>query len=56
MDRAEESERDRLNDRLGERDGKIEKVSVGETEKEVSAMLKGYDVGLSDREDERSPP
>jgi len=45
-----------LDDRLGERDGKTERISDGETEKEVSTMLKGYDVGLSDREDERSPP
>jgi len=66
MDRAEENERGRLNDRLGERDrlddrlgereGKTQRVSDGETEKELSAMLEGYDMGLSDRKDERSPP
>jgi len=66
MDRAEENERDRLDDRLkerdrlddrlGERDGKTQRVSDGETEKEVSAMLEGYEMGLSDREYERSPP
>jgi len=43
-------------DRLGERDGKAERVSDGETEKEVSARFEGYDVGLSDRDDECSPP
>jgi len=49
-------ERDRLDHRLGDKDGKTQKVSDGETEKEVSAMLKEYDMGLSDRDDERSPP
>jgi len=65
MDRVEESERERsddrlgerdqLDDRLGDRDGKTQRVSDGETEKEVSAMPKEYDMGLSDRDDERSP-
>jgi len=35
---------------------RTQRVSDGETEKEVSAMLESYDMGLSDREDERSPP
>jgi len=45
-----------LDDRLGERDGKTQRVLDGETEKEGSAMLEGYDMGLSDREYERSRP
>jgi len=40
---------------LVERDGKTQRVLDGKTEKEVSAMLEGYEVGLSDREYERSP-
>jgi len=56
MDQVEDIERDGLGDRFGERDGKTQRVSDGETEKEVSAMLEGYDMGLSDRNDERSPP
>jgi len=55
MDQVEDIERDRLGDRLGERNGKTQRVSDGETEKKVSAMLEGYDVGSSDRYDERSP-
>jgi len=50
MDKSEEN----LEDRLGDRDGK--KDSDGETEKEVSAMLEGYNMSLTDREDEISPP
>jgi len=42
-----------LEDRLGDRDGK--KDSDGETEREVSAMFKGYNMGLTDREDDISP-
>jgi len=45
-----------MGDRLGERDGKTQRVSDGKTEKEVSAMLEWYDMGLSDGDDERSPP
>jgi len=45
-----------LDDRLGDKDGRTQRVLEGETEKEVSAMLESYDVGLSEREDERSPP
>jgi len=56
MDQVEDIERDRLGDRLGERDGKTQRVLDGETEKEVRAMLEGYDVGLSDKDNERSPP
>jgi len=66
MDQSEENLRDRLGVRLGERDrlddwlddrdGKTKRVSDGETKKEVSAMLESYDMGLSDKEDERSPP
>jgi len=56
MDRVEDIERDRLDDRLGERDRKTERVPEAETDREVSAMLQGYDLGLLDRDDERSPP
>jgi len=45
-----------LDDRLGDRDGRTQRVSDGETEKEVSAMLEGYNLGVSDRDEERSPP
>jgi len=48
-------ERDRLDERLSVRDVNTQRVSEAETEKEVSAMLQGYDLGLSDRDDERSP-
>jgi len=48
-------ERDRLGDWFGDRDGKIQRVSDEELEKKVSAMLESYDMGFSDREDERSP-
>jgi len=34
----------------------IQRVSEAETEKEGNAMLQEYDLGLSDRDDERSPP
>jgi len=52
MDESEENLDDRLDDRLGDRVGKAPRDSVGETEKEVSAMLEGYNVGLTDREDD----
>jgi len=42
--------------RLGERYGKTQRVSDEETEKKVSALLEGYDMGFSNRDDERSPP
>jgi len=47
---------DRLGVRLDDRDGKAQKYSEGETEKEVSAMFEGYNVGLTDREDDILPP
>jgi len=50
------SERDRLDDQLGEKDRKTQRVSDGETEKEVIAILREYDMGLSDIDEERSPP
>jgi len=53
MGRLEEDERDRLDDRFGDKDGRAQRVSDGETEKKV---LKSYDVGLSERKDERSSP
>jgi len=56
MDRIEDIDRDRARDRLGERDGKTQRVSEEETDKEVGAMLLEYDLGLSDRDDECSPP
>jgi len=56
MDREKENKRDRLDVRLGDRKGRTQRVSDGETEKEVSAMLEGYDFGVSDRDEERSPP
>jgi len=60
MYRVEDIDRNRTGDRLGERDIRTQRVSeIGtevEIEKEVSAMLKDYDVCGSDQEDERSPP
>jgi len=56
MDRVEDVERDREGDRLSERNVNTERVLEAETDKEVSAMLKGYDLRLSDKDDERSPP
>jgi len=56
MDRVEDIDRDRERDRLGERDVNTQRVSEAEAEKEVSAMLKDYDLGGSDRDYERSPP
>jgi len=54
MDRVEDIHRDREGDRLGERDVNTQRVS--EAVEEVSAMLVGYDVFGSDRDEERSPP
>jgi len=45
-----------LGDRLGEKDGKTPRFSDGEAEMEVSAMLREYDTGFSDRDEECSPP
>jgi len=50
MDQSEEN----LEDRLGDRDGK--KDSDGETEREMSAMFEVYNMGLTDRKDDISPP
>jgi len=41
-------EKDRLGELLGDRDGNTQNVSEAETKKEVSAMLQGYHLGLSD--------
>jgi len=56
MDRIEDIDRDQAGDRLGERDVNTQRFSEVDNEIEVSAMLKSYDLGLSDRHDERSPP
>jgi len=53
MDQVEDIDRDRAGDRLGERDVNSQRVS--EADEEVSAMLVEYNVGGSDRDDERSP-
>jgi len=53
MDRVEDIERDREGDRLGERNVSTERVSEVETEKEMSAMIRDYDVVPSE-EDERT--
>jgi len=53
---VEDIDRDRAGDRLGERDVNTQRVSEAKTETEVSAMLLGCDLGLSDRDEERSPP
>jgi len=47
---------DRAGDRLGERDVSTQRVSEVETDKEMSAMMRDYDVVHSEGEDERSPP
>jgi len=58
MERIEDIDQDRMGDRLGERDLNAQRVSEAEAEaeKEVCAMLEGYDLGGCDRDDERSPP
>jgi len=56
MDRVEDIDRDRKGDRLGEKKVSTERVSEAETDKEMSAMMKDYDVVNSEGEDERSPP
>jgi len=56
MDQKKDIDRDRAGDRLSERDEKTKRDSEAETDTEVSAMLKGYDICLSNRDDERSPP
>jgi len=56
MDESEETLDDRLDDRFGDRDGKARRDLDEETEKEVSAMLEDYNMGLTDKKDELSPP
>jgi len=56
MDRVEDIERDRMGDRLGARDENTQRVSGVDDDKEMSAMLKDYDVIHSEHEYERSPP
>jgi len=56
MDRVEDIERDRAADRLSDRNVNAQRVSEVETETEMSAMIKGYDVVNSEGDDERSPP
>jgi len=50
MDKPEED----LEYRLSDKDGK--KDSDGEAEREVSHMFEGYNMGLTDKEDDISPP
>jgi len=52
MDQVEDIDRDQKGDRLCEKDVNTQRV----LEADVSAMLVGYNVGGSDRDDERSPP
>jgi len=54
MDRKKDIDRDRQGNRFGDRDVNTQRVS--EAENEVSAMLQEYDLGRSDRDNERSPP
>jgi len=56
MDRVEDMERDREGDRLSGRDVNAERVSEVETDREMSAMIKDYDIVNSGDDDERSPP
>jgi len=56
MDLVEGMERDREGSRLSGREVQGDRVSEVETETEMSAMMKGYDVIHSGEEDERSPP
>jgi len=56
MDREEDIDRDRQGDRLGDRDVNTQRVSEAETEREMSVLVREYDMGNSDREAERSPP
>jgi len=56
MDRVEDIERDWAGDRLSDRDVNTQRVSEVETDKEMRAMMKGYDVVNSEGDDERSPP
>jgi len=63
MDRDEGSCRDREDDRLdregdrlGERERQVQRGSEAEVEREMSVLVREYDMGDSDREVERSPP
>jgi len=63
MDREEDIYRDREGDRLGDegdrlgdRDLHAQRVSEADSEKEMSALVREYDMGNSDGEVERSPP
>jgi len=56
MDPVEDIERDRAGDRLGDRDVNTQRVSEVETDKEMSAMMKDFDVVNSEGEHEHSPP
>jgi len=56
MDWVENIERDGEGDRLSERNVNAQRVSEVETDKEMSAMMKDYDVVNSGDDDERSPP
>jgi len=48
-------DRDRARDRLGERDVSTQKVSEVKSDKEMSAMMRDYNVEHSEGKDERSP-
>jgi len=56
MDREEDIDRDRDGERLGDRDVNTQRVSETETQREMSALVKEYDIINSDGEYERSPP
>jgi len=56
MDREEDIDRDRDGDRFGDRDVNTRKVSEAETEREMSVLVKEYEIVNSDGEYERSPP
>jgi len=56
MDRVEDIERDRAGDQLSDRDVDAQRVSELETEKDMSAMMKAYDIVNTEGDDERSPP
>jgi len=57
MDREEDIDRDREGDRLGDRNVDLQRVSETETDREMSALAREYDIVNSDGEvRERSPP
>jgi len=53
MDRVEDIERDRAGDWLSDKDVNRQRVSKVETDKEMSVMMKDYDVVNSEGDDER---